>query len=94
MHDIGVGEHGVNLKIVQAAIDQDSFLLRNPERLEICSLDRFPDTRWLFEEKLCADLDATDRFTDDSVLACEVVLRIELLKFEHRIEIKRWFGIS
>jgi hypothetical protein len=39
-------------------------------------------------------LDATDRFTDDTVLTCAVVLRIKLLKFEHRVEVKRWLGIS
>ena len=79
---------------MEVPIDEDSFLLRNPERLQICGLDGFPNSRWLFKEWLRADLDAADRFADDAILTDTVILRIKLLKLEDRIEIEWWFWSS
>ena len=79
---------------MEVVVNKNSLLLRNPQRLEIGGLDSLPDSRWPFKKELRADLDATDRLANHTVLAGAVVLRIKLLKFENCIEVKGWLRVS
>ena len=79
---------------MEVIVNEDSLLLRNPQRLQIGGFDGLPDSRWPFKKELRADLDATDRLADHTVFAGAVVLRIKLLKSENCIEVKRWLRVS
>jgi len=70
---------------MEVVVNENSLLLRNPQRLEIGSLDGLPNSRRPLKKELRADLDTTDRLADYTVVARTVVLRIQLLSISLRV---------